>query len=659
MAAPTDVLREFVATSRASLEADALILAVGEEGTPLEAVAADGIDAAAVREVLADVVALGGTFPVPRPLDPAASPSLTRHGFASGRCAELQLDGRALGVLVVLRTAAAEHPRDGLVGAVARHAAVAVAGARQPRSRALLPGLVADHEAFDRLALSSTNVTELTRAVAETLAPILGVPMTALMIYDEGREVLQMAPGSFGADEATTASYQISVFDVHSNAARVFATGQPYLSNHAAGDPGIRPDYVRAFGIERLLSVPLELAQRSIGVLHLANKPTDFTLDDLVRAQELASRVATVVEVARTSFRIRREERLERILSGLALAIASGENLQDVLSPALTQLGEATEASVVALVPTSSPPIVCRLEGGPTEREAALLLEARSQAGLRADVAVPTAVGDPGWATYHVPVHLRDQRVATLSALRSRGEPFAHEERHALSRVSHLAALAWAMERYQQQGAQLARMEERQRISDELHDDVRQMLVEAQSRIDRTLSGLPADAPAQPQLEHARSLVIRGFGALRTAVHQETPNRSGADLPLRLRTVVSGVEDEFPIPVRLELRPEVADVARGLPGPVADVVVKVAREALVNAAKHGGPCQVLVRLDLSTRGHLRLSVIDDGVGMPTAGAADPNHGLGFLRRALREHGGRLRVQSAAADGTSVVATVPV
>ena len=389
--------------------------------------------------------------------------------------------------------------------------------------------------------LSTTCEEELSAMVSGALARILGVPMSALVILNEERGVLQMAAGAFGADEERVRSYRTDVLDTRSNTARVFATGQPYLSNSAISDPGIRPEHVQAFAIDRVISVPLTVGTRRIGVLHLANKREDFTLEDLVRAEALAPRVATVVELARTSFRLRREQRLEGVLSQMALGIAAGDGLQSLLPPALEELSAVTAASVVALVPSDASPVVHRRHDARPELERTLLGAATSE-----------VAGDPRWAAYHAPVELDGVRFATLSALRERADPFESDERRALSRVAQLAALAWATESYQQQAAQLARVQERERVSGELHADVQAALDRGTGPAGLRTEQRPNTGGGARQLVHARGLLIRSFTAIRSVAHHLS-RPAECDLPLRLRATTSGVEDEFSLPVRLEL----------------------------------------------------------------------------------------------------------
>ena len=653
----TDQVEQLACTMRESLSAEAVLIAERCPDGTLVPAGATGLAAGAMTELLDALSRIDG-----RPLgaiaanqDFDAAVAALTDGGELAFCVPLAVDGERVGVLCI-HPGEGERPDDDVLRSLARHAALSLARARRSRSSSLLPQALALQEEFDRFALSTTCEEELSSMVSSALARILDVPMTALVIFNEDRGVLQMVPGAFGAADERVRSYQISVLDLRSNTARVFATGQPYLSNDAVSDPGIRPAYVQAFGIERVLSVPLTLGSRRIGVLHLANKRNEFTLEDLHRAEALSPRIATAVELARTSFRLRREQRLEGVLCEMALGIAAGAGLQSLLPPALEELSAVTEASVVALIPNDASPVVNRRCSVSPELERTLLVAGSAEPASRSHVMTPQAVGDPGWAAFHAPVELDGVRVATLSALRGRAEPFESDERRALSRVAQLAALAWATESYQQQAAQLARVQERERVSGELHADVQQLLTEAQSRLDTAMTHRSMAAADRERLVQARRLVIRSFTAIRSVAHHLS-RPAECDLPLRLRATTSSVEHEFSLPIRLELSPGATDIARALSVPLADLIVKVAREALVNVAKHGGGgCSATVRLNINGDKRLHLTVLDDGVGVGTSGGG---HGLSSLRRELREQGGRLQVRAVPTGGTRVLATVPL
>jgi signal transduction histidine kinase len=202
--------------------------------------------------------------------------------------------------------------------------------------------------------------------------------------------------------------------------------------------------------------------------------------------------------------------------------------------------------------------------------------------------------------------------------------------------------------------ARQARLEERQRIADELHEEVAQILFAAQMTLDAALELPDLDSDAAAAVDRARALVIVADQALRSAIHQMSRPRRGTLLP-ELESIVSQVGQDFGLPIRLDIEPVAAEACTKLGRPVRDALLTVVREALVNAAKHAGPCQVSVRLAISGRRRLLVSVSDDGVGI---GRGGQGYGLACLRRVVRAQGGLLRIRPSPSAGAEVLATFP-
>jgi signal transduction histidine kinase len=89
----------------------------------------------------------------------------------------------------------------------------------------------------------------------------------------------------------------------------------------------------------------------------------------------------------------------------------------------------------------------------------------------------------------------------------------------------------------------------------------------------------------------------------------------------------------------------------------ANLVARAAREALVNAAKHAGPCQLAVTVTVTRRNRLLLTVTDGGIGIGRR--RSDGYGTSALRRAVRRHGGVLRVDSVPTGGTKVAVSLPL
>jgi signal transduction histidine kinase len=548
----------------------------------------------------------------------------------------LVVHGRTVGTLHAVNRAGAIDAA--LAETVAAHVAASLDGGREP-----LPEL-------DRLAFSADDLSELTPLLEGTLAPLLGEVRVGLMVWDVERRLLQMVRGSFGAPESVTAS-QVIDFDDRGNVAVVFGLMQAWEDGRPVGDHVVRRRYREAFGIEHLISAPLGDDERPIGLLHVARAGRAFSPADVARCGELLPRVAIAVASTRSRMHLALQRQVEAVLSRQAVAIASGAAGNESLLRGLEELRGLFRASVVAFVAAESEPLVAGAGGE------GLVEEARQERHERTSFRRPGGTGDPGAATLFVPVRLGTRRIGTLATFRDRYESFTAEERHGLARMAELIALAWASERYQQQRAALARLEERQRIADDLHDDVAQILFAAQMQLDGLLEQGDVPQDARSRATRARALLIRGDTAIRNVITKlSRPSPTGvAD---RLYEVVEAIDEDFDVPVHVEISPEAAEAGGRARRAVADTVVKVAREALVNAAKHAGPCRVTVTLDLPAADRLRLRVADTGTGDPARRTAE-SHGLTSLRRHVRRHGGTLRVTRGRTGGTAVTVSLPV
>lgn len=571
----------------------------------------------------------------------------------------LHWEGRDLGVLHVLGPRWV-HPtsrqRERAL-AVASHAALAVAFGRLHNRTVRLTEDLDRLLELDEVVLGAETIEEMGGELTARLA-VLGVPTGGIMVLDEERGVLQLLPGGFGASLDATASYRVPTDNPISNSARVFMTGEPYLSNGAEGDPGIMQDYVDLFHVERLLSVPLPRDSRRIGVLHLANKPTPFGPLDVHRAEALAARLAVVVELGLTMLRLRRRQRATDVLVDLALGIASGRDIFGLVRTAFERLGDVIGTDVLVLAPPDGTPMIWRRDGIEAAIGEELATDAVQRVSLHPSLAEPTGAGDPGHATLFVPVRLAGKRIATIASMRRRADPFVSTEREVLVRLANLAAVGWATENYQRQRVEVAILRDRQRIADDLHDTVAQIMFAAQIDLDSTLGRDRLDDRDASSILHARSLLLRGDGEIRNVIHQlSRPIRGG--LAQRLGLLAEALEEEFgaKTSVRVEVPPPVAEAAKSLRRISADALVKAAQEAITNAAKHGASELITVRVGISRRGRMVLTVIDNGIGR-TNGKPVEGYGLGSVRRSLRECGGMLQVRSGPDGGVRVQASVP-
>jgi signal transduction histidine kinase len=94
-----------------------------------------------------------------------------------------------------------------------------------------------------------------------------------------------------------------------------------------------------------------------------------------------------------------------------------------------------------------------------------------------------------------------------------------------------------------------------------------------------------------------------------------------------------------------------------LQGDVETHLFRIAQEALTNVARHSGATSATLSL-LEADGCLRLSVADNGHGLPAGRSTRTGFGLIGMRERMRAAGGLLRVQSGE-GGVTVIAEVPL
>ena len=190
---------------------------------------------------------------------------------------------------------------------------------------------------------------------------------------------------------------------------------------------------------------------------------------------------------------------------------------------------------------------------------------------------------------------------------------------------------------------------ERRRIARDLHDVVLQDLMGA-------LQGMQAAQieAEKPGLEQEIAALRRAVGSLRNAIYDL---RLEKEQPF-VRAVESLVELNRQLTPEREIRLTVRD---GFPPELpdgADVeLLRVLQEALVNARRHSAARRVEVILSTERR-VVQAEVADDGRGFDPASVQE-GLGISGMRERASALGGRLEIESAPGEGTSVKVEAPL
>ncbi|MBB5104384.1 sensor histidine kinase [Streptomyces spectabilis] len=199
--------------------------------------------------------------------------------------------------------------------------------------------------------------------------------------------------------------------------------------------------------------------------------------------------------------------------------------------------------------------------------------------------------------------------------------------------------------------------DERRRLAAEIHDTIAQGLTGIIAQL-QVVTNTPDPRAARTHLDRAADLARHSLGEARRSVHNLAPAALEHDaLPEALDKTVRGWAE------RTGVR---ADFTRtGTAEPLHDEVeatlLRIAEEALANAARHAAATRVGVTLSYMA-GEITLDVRDDGRGfdpraLPARGRAG-GFGLDGMRARAERIAGALTVESEPGGGTAVSARVP-
>jgi signal transduction histidine kinase len=196
------------------------------------------------------------------------------------------------------------------------------------------------------------------------------------------------------------------------------------------------------------------------------------------------------------------------------------------------------------------------------------------------------------------------------------------------------------------------REQEQQRFAQLLHDDVVQSIVGSVYRLDAFRRQVPEDSLVE--YDKAVELLRTSIQDARHIIYElRPPVLDGLGLVEALRTLVDRVDADGSARVGLQ-------VSTGLccEG-TTTVIYKIAREALLNAARHAHADRVWVTLNEAGTTDACLIVRDDGIGFSADSPQDGNHyGIAMMKEQAMVAGGSLSVESVPGKGTTVQSLIP-
>ncbi|MFJ7997093.1 GAF domain-containing sensor histidine kinase [Streptomyces sp. NPDC096310] len=381
----------------------------------------------------------------------------------------------------------------------------------------------------------------------------------------------------------------------------------------------------------------------------------EFSDHDLRMVRVLATEAGIAIGNARLYEAARQRERWIDGSVAVTTALLSGGSTEDALTVVAEQarrLSDSAAASVMLRTPNGELEIVAvtashpRVAPGylvPAESPATAALlagEAVIVDDARTDPRVITEIASRYGPIMLLPLRTDGRVLGALVMPRERGaRGFGDRERTLAGQFASQAALALMMAGAQHDRERLAVLEDRDRIARDLHDLVIQRLHATGMMLESAQRGTVAPEVHQgiDKAVEALDVTIQEIRAAIFALQQ-----GPAEAPSGVRTRVLREINMAAVP--LGFTPAYrfvgpVDVAVG--EPYGKNLIAALREALSNAFRHAHASRIEVVVDATRRlddgrRAVRLTVADDGVGIPAGGRRS---GLRNLRRRAEALGG--------------------
>lgn len=198
---------------------------------------------------------------------------------------------------------------------------------------------------------------------------------------------------------------------------------------------------------------------------------------------------------------------------------------------------------------------------------------------------------------------------------------------------------------------------ERRKFSRELHDGINQQLVSLKYRIElaeKKLGGSKSDHPALQDLTIAGTVLNQTIQEVRQISHDLRPVLLD---DLGLKAAVRALAEHFEDTTGTEVQLEYELPAASYSDEVEITLYRTAQECLNNIGKHAAASRVCIHLS-QQQDQILFEIRDNGCGFDVQQAQSRGIGLANMRERVEVVGGRLTLDSAPGQGSTIRAELP-
>ncbi len=264
-----------------------------------------------------------------------------------------------------------------------------------------------------------------------------------------------------------------------------------------------------------------------------------------------------------------------------------------------------------------------------------------------------------------VPVIVKDTCVADIFLVRSPGRPpFTSADEEFLKTIAHQAAMALHNAWLYDQTEHMAVLQERERLSRELHDGLAQALGYLATQVKLTSYYLHRQDPSRAQdvLEEVERVANEAYQEIRESLFDLRTHITPAQSFL---SILMQYAERFSTHGNLQVKVELKGMRDLHLDPAVEVqLIRIVQEAMNNIRRHARARRVWIRFSREGEDILRVVIQDDGKGFDVTQIArrdssNARHlGLHSMRERAVSVGGSLKVESWPGQGTCLTILLP-
>jgi signal transduction histidine kinase len=449
---------------------------------------------------------------------------------------------------------------------------------------------------------------------------------------------------------------------------RITARSGTLFSNQVQTDQRMTPSILTELMASAAVAVPVLSGEELIGLLLIVRRGdevNDFTPAEIRLAEWFATAIALALENGRLYHKAQKRLSESKALHQVTLAILQKLELDEVLQIICDEAQRMTYSSGSALSLIESEDwlrvMYC---AGETPEKPGRVAVSQSNMGLAIHRTEPLIInnllqGQENEAGRSVPVSMlaiplrvQGATIGILAVFKAKG--FDQDDVRLMRVFAGQAAIAVDHSQLTRQVHEVAILEERHRLSRELHDSVNQLLYGISLYTEAAMRQLEQGdtVAAQRHLKNIGESAQEALKEMRMLIFELRPSAlSQMGLQASLIQRLKAVEEQLGLKPSFKWRVNVP-----LERPIEEALYGITQEALNNVVRHAKTHSVTVHLVQSGQ-TLILKIEDDGIGFTPEQISENSMGLKTMRERTESLSAQLGIDSVPGRGTCITVEV--